>query len=64
VTAVEIVERAKDCLAGKSRSYVEDAKVFAKVILDLFEGGDEGAATPSPCASSETSGGGGGPSAG
>ena len=60
MTAVEIVERAKACLEGKIRSYVEDAKVFAKIILAMYEG----AATPSPCASSETSGGGGGPSAG
>ncbi len=27
-------ERAKACLDGKSRSYVDDAKVFARIVVD------------------------------
>jgi hypothetical protein len=32
-----IVERAKLCIEGKSRSYVEDAKVFAQWIIKRVE---------------------------
>lgn len=32
-----LLERARVCLAGKSRGYVDDAKVFAQATIDLIE---------------------------
>lgn len=31
----DVLERARDVIAGRSRSYVVDAQCFAKVILEL-----------------------------
>lgn len=38
VEAGELFQRARDCLAGKSRSYVHDAKLFAKAVLLMEQG--------------------------
>jgi len=35
VTTSELLSRARDCLAGKSKSYVLDATHFAKALLLL-----------------------------
>jgi hypothetical protein len=36
VTNDELLQRARDCLANKSRSYVEDSKLFAQALIDLL----------------------------
>jgi hypothetical protein len=36
--ASELFDRARNCLANKSRSYVEDARLFAKAVLLMEQG--------------------------
>lgn len=36
VSSLDIAVRAKACLDGKSRSYVEDAQIFARAVLALL----------------------------
>ena len=43
IEAGELFQRARDCLAGKSRSYVVDARLFARAVLLIEKGVDEGA---------------------
>ena len=38
VPAEELFARARDCLANKSRSYVEDARLFARAVLLMEQG--------------------------
>jgi hypothetical protein len=38
MSASELFSRARDCLANKSRSYVEDARLFARAVLLMEQG--------------------------
>ena len=38
MSAEELFARARDCLANKSRSYVEDARLFARAVLLMEQG--------------------------
>ena len=42
VEAEELFQLARDCLAGKSRSYIQDAKLFAKAVLLMEQGVSHG----------------------
>lgn len=48
VPSAEAVERATECLAGRSRSFADDARYFASVVLYVATGQLGNGVVPAP----------------